>query len=144
MAEHQLLLALISLMSNTCKQWQTFLQLKSLRRHVHGYGVPFLSSRAARGAISYLGNPLPWGNSRIAETWQSHVSATQSQVFLWVAATVAVPEEWLCLGSCHVLRSLVVMFPRGIHCCVTKPGAIWDHLDVGVESTTCKGNEMAV
>lgn len=57
---------------------------------------------------------------------------------------MAMPEGWLCLESCHVLRSLVVKFPRGIHFCVTKPGAVWDHLDVGVESTMCKGNEMAV
>lgn len=57
---------------------------------------------------------------------------------------MAMPEERLCLESCHILKSLVVMFPRGIHCWVTKPGAIWDCLDVGVESTMCQGSEMAV
>lgn len=49
---------------------------------------------------------------------------------LWLRATMAVPEEWLFLESCHALRSPVIMFPRGTHW-VTKPGAVWDcYLDV--------------
>lgn len=47
-------------------------------------------------------------------------------------------------GAFAYKRSLVFMFPRGIYCWVTKPGAIWDCPDVDVDSTTCQVSEIAV
>lgn len=125
MAGHQPLLMFISLMSKTCKAWQTFLQQKSLQRHVHGCATPFIfcPQGPQKRAIRSLGNPLPWGNSR--QRPGKIIPLPPSHRFsLWLGATVAMPEELSCLESCRALQSLVIIFPRGTHSCVTKLGAV--------------------
>lgn len=70
------------------------------------------------------------------EFWNSRDMANSSlcsqwHIFLWAEATVAMPEEWFCLESCHILRFLVI-FLRRINCWVTKP---WTYL--GLSGCRC-------
>lgn len=73
---------------------------------------------------------IPWGDSEIAEMANSSLRS-QRHIFLWVEATVAMPEERFCLESCHILRFLVI-FPRRINCWVTKT---WSYL--GLSGSRC-------
>lgn len=80
MAGHQRLLTFTSLI---LQNETDLFKIKSLRRHIHNCGIPFLFCpwRSQKRAIRHLGNSLPWGNSQIAEMCQNHLSATWPQVF---------------------------------------------------------------